>query len=64
MASNIYNCAFTGEQIEEAIGMVLHGRAVLVTNCPNCGAPIQGGACPYCGTRFLKCAEKEDHNAP
>ena len=21
-------------------------------NCPNCGAPVTGRACPYCGTRF------------
>ncbi len=20
------------------------------TNCPNCGAPIESGKCPYCGT--------------
>ena len=20
------------------------------TNCPNCGAPIKGGMCEYCGT--------------
>lgn len=23
-----------------------------MTNCPNCGAPIAGSACQYCGTRF------------
>ena len=22
------------------------------SNCPNCGAPITGSECPYCGTRF------------
>ena len=22
-------------------------------NCPNCGAPIETGKCPYCGTIFL-----------
>lgn len=22
------------------------------TNCPNCGAPITGRKCEYCGTRF------------
>ena len=22
------------------------------TNCPNCGAPIQGPKCEYCGTNF------------
>lgn len=23
-------------------------------NCPNCGAPISGSACEYCGTVFRK----------
>ena len=23
-----------------------------MTNCPNCGAPVQGAVCVYCGTRF------------
>lgn len=23
------------------------------TNCPNCGAPIKTGKCPYCGTIFV-----------
>lgn len=23
-------------------------------NCPNCGAPIRGDECPYCGTVFTK----------
>ena len=23
-----------------------------MTNCPNCGAPITGRACEYCGTVF------------
>lgn len=27
------------------------------TNCPNCGAPVRGPHCPYCGT--LHCSEKE-----
>ena len=22
-------------------------------NCPNCGAPINGDLCPYCGTAFI-----------
>lgn len=22
-----------------------------MTNCPNCGAPVTGGVCEYCGTR-------------
>ena len=49
-----YMSKYTGAQIDAAIGAVLEGRAVLVTNCPNCGAPIEGGKCPYCGTKFLK----------
>ena len=23
-----------------------------MTNCPNCGAPIHGSICEYCGTEF------------
>ncbi len=23
-----------------------------MTNCPNCGAPISGAECAYCGTKF------------
>lgn len=23
-----------------------------MTNCPNCGAPIKGSRCEYCGTQF------------
>lgn len=23
-----------------------------MTNCKNCGAPLQGGTCQYCGTRY------------
>lgn len=22
-----------------------------MTNCPNCGAPLKGGRCEYCGTQ-------------
>lgn len=25
-----------------------------VLNCPNCGAPVTGGRCEYCGTIFQK----------
>ena len=49
-----YISAYTGEQIDRVVGAVLDGRAVVVTNCPNCGAPIEDGKCPYCGTKFLK----------
>ena len=27
-------------------------------NCPNCGAPITGSACEYCGTAHAKKAEQ------
>ena len=50
----IYQMKYTGKQIEDAIGLVLAGKAVVLTNCPNCGAPIEGGKCPYCGTNFRK----------
>lgn len=23
-----------------------------ITNCPNCGAPLKGGKCEYCGTEI------------
>lgn len=26
----------------------------VVENCPNCGAPIRGDECPYCGTAFTR----------
>lgn len=29
------------------------------TNCPNCGAPIEGAKCPYCGTLLLDFADIE-----
>ena len=31
----------------------------LVTNCPNCGAPIDSDKCPYCGTRLVNVADLE-----
>ena len=49
-----YSSQYTGAQIDAAIGAVLEGRAILLTNCPNCGAPISEGKCPYCGTSFLR----------
>jgi len=30
-----------------------------VTNCPNCGAPIDSDKCPYCGTRLVNIADLE-----
>ena len=30
------------------------------TNCPNCGAPITGIKCEYCGTLFYDFAEISD----
>lgn len=29
-------------------------RPETLGNCPNCGAPIRGDECPYCGTAFTK----------
>lgn len=29
------------------------------TNCPNCGAPISGITCEYCGTQFFDLADLE-----
>ena len=29
-------------------------KAQVMTNCPNCGAPITGPRCEYCGTQFEK----------
>ena len=49
-----YISRYTGAQIDDAIGAVLAGKAVVITNCPNCGAHIENGECPYCGTKFLK----------
>ena len=49
---NCYFGKYTGEQVDEAIGLVLAGKAILITNCPNCGAPISGSVCEYCGTKF------------
>lgn len=47
-----YQLPYTGEQVEKAIKLVLEGKAVLITNCPNCGAPLEDGECKYCGTKF------------
>jgi len=30
-----------------------------VTNCPNCGAPIEGAKCSYCGALLLDLADLE-----
>lgn len=30
-----------------------------ITNCPNCGAPIDSDKCPYCGTRLINIADLE-----
>lgn len=29
-----------------------------MTNCPNCGAPLVGGRCEYCGTLSPEAEEK------
>ena len=32
-------------------------------NCPNCGAPISGAKCEYCGTQFFDIADIEPGKA-
>lgn len=32
-------------------------------NCPNCGAPITGIKCEYCGTQFFNIADMELYKA-
>ena len=54
MAINCYISRFTGPQLDKAIGLVLAGKAILITNCPNCGAPVNGSICEYCGTKFTQ----------
>ena len=49
-----YHIHYTGEQIEAAIGALLEGRAIVITNCPNCGAPAKGRQCEFCGTVFVR----------
>lgn len=34
----------------------------MITNCPNCGAPIVGNECEYCGTIFNDIQEKYQFN--
>lgn len=29
-------------------------QATTLGSCPNCGAPIRGDECPYCGTAFTR----------
>lgn len=48
--SNYYISKYTGEEIEAMLDAVAH--KTLDTNCPNCGAPIVGPSCEYCGTIF------------
>ena len=56
MTELYYDSKYTGAQVDEAIGLVLAGKAILITNCPNCGAPVSGGVCEYCGTKFKESA--------
>lgn len=40
-----------------------HDLSNHATNCPNCGAPIEGVKCKYCGTYFFNIADI-DFNKP
>lgn len=31
-----------------------------INNCPNCGAPLRGDECAYCGTAFIRKREGTD----
>lgn len=31
-------------------------------NCPNCGAPVRGSECEYCGTIFERTISYEEYN--
>ena len=35
---------------------------MFISNCPNCGAPIVGNKCEYCGTIFNDIREKYQFN--
>ena len=35
---------------------------MFISNCPNCGAPIVGNKCEYCGTIFNDIQEKYQFN--
>lgn len=48
--------------IRDEIDSYKKGRAIFsTTNCPNCGAPITGRNCEYCGTVFYA-LKQFDHN--
>lgn len=34
------------------LGNTIDAQHALKSNCPNCGAPITGNKCEYCGTVF------------
>lgn len=44
--------------------MAVEGDDILIhsTNCPNCGAPIRGLVCEYCGTVFDRSSEVTLHS--
>ena len=44
-----------GEAVAKAIGerfRYLQEKMKHTTNCPNCGAPLHGNKCDYCGTEL------------
>ena len=49
MISSIYN-RITKDSVQFALRE--SNKVTMQTNCPNCGAPIQGPKCEYCGTVF------------
>ena len=43
---------YFAEQMKKYIDVKTELTYNKVTNCPNCGAPISGMKCEYCGTNF------------
>lgn len=42
-------------EIRESVGLApINEKTKKTTNCPNCGAVINGAKCEYCGTVFDK----------
>lgn len=46
----IHRSRYTAKQIEDMLEKAAEAAKPL-TNCINCGAPLDGRSCPYCGTR-------------
>ena len=58
MQTAVLPATFPGAQMQQTHGMSIDYKARTTAtrprllNCPNCGAPVTGQKCEYCGTRF------------